>query len=318
MVRLEFTIDLDYEISAPSDFVFAIAAAKTPPQRVVGENLQFSRPVASRWVDDAQLGTRLLRVRAGPGALHVAYAGCVDIRHHLCDPATLRESAIDAIPDDVLQFLAASRYCQSDRLIEFAHTEFGAGDPGYARVERIRRWVRDYVRFSPGASTTATTALDTLADRRGVCRDFAHLMIALCRAVNVPARIVTGVDYGADPQLGPCDFHAYVEAWLGDRWFLFDPTEISPVEGLVRIGTGRDAADVAFATIYGAVRTFAPVIGVKAIEDAAKGIRLPSRTQLAVSTTGPPAHEPRPASGHQEAVLPWLLHSPPQGLRPQG
>ena len=318
MVRLEFTIDLDYEVAAASDFVFAIAAAKTSAQRVVGESLQFSRPVASRWFGDPQLGTRLLRVRAGPGALHVAYTGCVDIRHHFCEPSTLRECAIDELPDDILQFLSASRYCQSDRLVEFAHTEFGGVDPGYTRVEAIRRWVQDYVRFSPGASTTATTALDTLADRRGVCRDFAHLMIALCRAVNVPARIVTGVDYGADPQLGPCDFHAYVEAWLGDRWYLFDPTEISPVEGLVRIGTGRDAADVAFATIFGAVRTFAPVIGVKAIEDTAKGIRLPSRTQLAVSTTGPAAQDSRASTGNHEPVLPWLLHSPPQALRAQG
>ena len=318
MVRLEFTIDLDYELAAASDFVFAIAAAKTAAQRLAGESLHFSRPVASRWFGDSQLGTRSLRVHAGAGALHVAYGACVEIRHHVCDPATLRESAIDDIPDDVLPYLAASRYCQSDRLIEFAHAEFGGFDAGYSRVEAIRRWVHDHVRFSSGSSTTATTALDTLADRRGVCRDFAHLMIALCRAANVPARVVTGVDYGADPQLGPCDFHAYVEAWLGDRWYLFDPTDISPVTGLVRIGTGRDAADVAFATIFGAVRTFAPVIAVKAIEDTAKGIRLPTRTQLAVSTAGPATHESQPAAGNHESVLPLLLHSPPQGLRPQG
>jgi transglutaminase-like putative cysteine protease len=119
----------------------------------------------------------------------------------------------------------------------------------------------------------------------GVCRDFAHLMIALCRAVNIPARFTTGTDYGADPALGPPDFHAYVEVYIGDRWYIFDPSGTGIPMGFVRIGTGRDAADVAFATIFGGVTPIAsPLVRATAIEDTARGFVAPHHTHLAVST----------------------------------
>jgi transglutaminase-like putative cysteine protease len=117
-----------------------------------------------------------------------------------------------------------------------------------------------------------------------VCRDFVHVTIALLRALNYPARFVSGVDYGADESLGPPDFHSYVEAWIGDRWWLFDPTGITPLTGLIRIGTGRDAADVAFATMFGAVRGGAPKVAFAAADDPSAGIARPQPTRLAVST----------------------------------
>jgi transglutaminase-like putative cysteine protease len=135
-----------------------------------------------------------------------------------------------------------------------------------------------------GASDVSTSAVDTLIEQVGVCRDFAHLMIALCRAVNIPARFVTGIDYGADPILGPLDFHAYVEVFLGDRWYLFDPTGISPRMGLVRIGTGRDAADVSFATMFGTIASRPPLINIEAVDDAANGFSLPQRIPEALSS----------------------------------
>ncbi|HEY0269330.1 MAG TPA: transglutaminase family protein, partial [Methyloradius sp.] len=118
----------------------------------------------------------------------------------------------------------------------------------------------------------------------GVCRDFAHLMIALCRAVNIPARFATGIDYGAAPELGACDFHAYVEVYLSGRWYIVDPSGISPPQGLIRLGTGRDAADVAFATIFGQVNSWAPTVFIDAVNDPANGYELPVRNDLAVST----------------------------------
>jgi transglutaminase-like putative cysteine protease len=108
-------------------------------------------------------------------------------------------------------------------------------------------------------------------------------MIAMCRAMNIPARIVTGTDYGADPALGPPDFHAYVETYLGDRWYLFDPSGTGIPLGFVRLGTGRDAADVAFATIFGQVTSKAPWVRVTAIE--AEGLELPHHRREALSTT---------------------------------
>jgi transglutaminase-like putative cysteine protease len=155
---------------------------------------------------------------------------------------------------------------------------------GYAQVAAIRDWVEAGLRFSPGVSSTTTSVLDTLRDSAGVCRDFAHVMISYCRALNYPARFVTGVDYGAAPELGPQDFHAYVEVFVGGAWYIFDPTGISPVTGLIRIGTGRDAADVSFATIFGPVQTGMPTIVISADTDAANGILQPMATSLAVST----------------------------------
>jgi transglutaminase-like putative cysteine protease len=104
--------------------------------------------------------------------------------------------------------------------------------------------------------------------------------------VNIPARFVTGIDYGAAPSLGPPDFHAYVEVFLGHRWYLFEPTGISPATGLVRIGTGRDAADVSFATLFGAVKSSAPAIKIEAVDDPARGFTLPRHCADAISTLG--------------------------------
>jgi transglutaminase-like putative cysteine protease len=162
MVRLEYTIDLDYEIGGPADFVFVIAAARTSAQRLVAERLDIDRPVASAWCDDPQTHNRLLRLRTEAASLHVAYAATVDITHHFADPATLAAAPLAGIPVEVLQYLAASRYCQSDRLGEYADAEFGTIPPGYARVEAIARWVQRHVRFKAGTTNTSTSALDTL------------------------------------------------------------------------------------------------------------------------------------------------------------
>jgi len=172
----------------------------------------------------------------------------------------------------------------ADLVQQQAWDRFGQMPRGYAQVKAIRDWVQRTLKFEAGVSRSSTSALDTLRDGAGVCRDFAHAMIAYCRALNYPARFVTGIDYGADPGLGPPDFHAYVEVFIGDDWYLFDPTGISPVTGLLRIGTGRDAADVSFATIFGPVRTSMPRVVITADDDPANGYLLPLRTDLAVAT----------------------------------
>jgi len=146
------------------------------------------------------------------------------------------------------------------------------------------QWVQDHVVFKSNVSHSGTSALDTLRDGVGVCRDFAHLMIALCRALSLPARFVTGIDYGADPALGPTDFHAYVEVYLEHRWYLFDPSGTAIPMGFVRIGTGRDAADVSFATILGPFQSQAPTISIRADEGAGGAFELPRHRNVALST----------------------------------
>ena len=211
--------------------------------------------------------------------------GNVEVDHYMAEPHRVCATPLDALPPHTLPFLWSSRYCQADQVQQLAWREFGSMTPGFAQVDAVCQWVRGEVEFRVGTSTVRTSALETLEQRMGVCRDFAHSMIAILRSLNYPARFVTGVDYGAEESLGPPDFHSYVEAWIGDRWWLFDPTGLTPLTGLIRIGTGRDAADVAFATMFGNVRGNAPRVAFAAAEDPAAGIVRPQPTTLAVSTS---------------------------------
>lgn len=285
MIRIELLIDLDYEVDQNgADFVFNIHAAHTRSQTVVAECLQLSQPILPRIDTEAVTGNRYMRLRAAPGPLRLSYAATVDLTHHFADPAQIPEVPVHRLPLDVLGYIYPSRYCQSDRLVRLAINNFGGLWQGHSRVQAIRDLVTQRVAFTPNTSNSNTSAVDTLIAQVGVCRDFAHLMIALCRAVNIPARFTTGTDYGADPSLGPPDFHAYVEVYLGDRWYIFDPAGTGIPMGYVRFGTGSDAADVAFATIFGGVKSHAPVIRTVAIEDSARGIVAPYHCREALST----------------------------------
>ena len=232
MVRLTFSIELNYEIfNSDSDFIFNVHAAQTAQQSVVTEQLSISQPISPVLYTDATRNTRYLRVRAAPGPLRLRYDATVDISHHSEVPDKLLEVPISQLPSEVLPYIYPSRYCQSDRLGKLATWEFAHFQPGYSRVRAIQDWVRKRTSFLPGSTNSNTSATDTLIDQAGVCRDFAHLMIALCRAMNIPARFVTGIDYGADPKLGPTDFHAYVEVFLSQRWYIFDASGISQPMG---------------------------------------------------------------------------------------
>jgi transglutaminase-like putative cysteine protease len=284
MVRLKFSIQLVYDIVDPtSDFIFNIHAAQTQCQSVVSEELAISQQITPSIFVDAS-GNRVMRLQAYQGPLTVSYAATVDISHRVTAPESLFETRISAIPSDALVYIYPSRYCQSDRLCRFANREFGHMTPGYQRVVAIQKWVQSHVTFQSGSSNGSTSAIDTLTERAGVCRDFAHLMIGLCRALNIPARFASGIDYGADPALGPTDFHAYVEVMLSGRWYLFDASGVSPPMGLIRIGTGRDAGDTAFATIFGAVSSYAPLISIEAIEDQQNGWETPVHRNEVLST----------------------------------
>ena len=287
MIRIQLNIELNYEIDQfGADFVFNIHAAHTASQQISSENLFLSQAIDPQIYTDPVNGNRYMRLRAWPGPLKVQYSATVDLTHHFSNPAQVPEVPVRNLPPEVMGYIYPSRYCQSDRLLKLANSTFGSQWQGYSRVEAIREWVQRHVTFTSNSSNTNTSAVDTLIERVGICRDFAHLMIALCRALNIPARFTTGTDYGADPILGPPDFHAYVEAYLGDRWYIFDPSGTAMPMGLVRFGTGRDAADVAFATIFGGVQSHAPVIHAWAVEDASQGIVLPYHCRDAMSTDG--------------------------------
>lgn len=284
-IRLRYKAVLAYDVrSDVCDFIFNVQATATAHQRVVSEKLEISPQHDVRSFTDPATHARYLRLRAGPGPLRLSCETVVDLAHHRAAPATISEMRICDLPAAVLPYLYPSRYCESDRLHRFAFAQFGGLWQGYERVRAIRDWVQQHVEFLSNSSDGNTSACDTLVTKRGVCRDFAHLMIALCRAVNIPARFATGIDYGADPALGPPDFHAYVEAYVGNRWYLFDPSGTAIPMGFIRLATGRDAADAAFASIFGSVEWQSPVVEIEAI-DGPDGIRrVPAHCEDALST----------------------------------
>ncbi len=284
-IRLALEVELTYGIDAyGADFVFNVHAAHTPCQQVVSETLRLSQQLEALMQTAAGSGNRYLRVHAGPGELRLNYAATIDLLHHRESPERIREVPVRELPLEALGYIYPSRYCQSDRLGRLAIREFGTLRQGYSRVQAICDWVHARVGFASNTSNANTSAVDTLVDQAGVCRDFAHLMIALCRALSIPARFATGIDYGSDPALGPQDFHAYVEVFLGDRWYMFDPSGTAIPMGFVRMGTGRDAADVAFATIFGSVLTYAPRISISPVSGADGQLSVPHHCSEALST----------------------------------
>jgi transglutaminase-like putative cysteine protease len=285
VIRFQFSIVLNYDVTLfGTDFIFNIHAARTRHQMVVRENLQISQNVLPQMHVDPVTHSRFLRLKAVMGPLQINYDATVDITHRLMATDQIGEVWVANLPGPVLPYLYPSRYCQSDLLHRFAVAEFGHLPQGYSRVRAIRDWVTSRVKFQSNTSDSFTSAIDTLNARVGVCRDFAHLMIALCRAVNIPARFATGFDYGADPILGPPDFHAYVEVYLGHCWYIFDPSGTAIPMGFVRLGTGRDAADGAFATIFGGVITQAPKVHIEAVTNDFGQRVVPVHTDLGVST----------------------------------
>jgi transglutaminase-like putative cysteine protease/predicted GH43/DUF377 family glycosyl hydrolase len=160
------------------------------------------------------------------------------------------------LPDDTLIYTLPSRYCLPDMLGDEAWTRFGSLPPGYGRVQAICDHVNGHLEFRYGSSTAQSTSADVNASGFGVCRDFTHLAIAFCRALNIPARYVFGYlpDLDIEPDAAPMDFAAWMEVWLGDRWWTFDPRNNRPRKGRILIGRGRDASDVAMATTFGGPR----------------------------------------------------------------
>jgi transglutaminase-like putative cysteine protease len=245
---MEFQIKcrLGYEISGPASFLFNVAVAQNSFQRIIKEH--FDVAGAESCEEILIGGQRYHRVTSRRDSVELTYEAVVDATHELLgDPSRIQVPLFEQIPAEAMVFIYPSRFCQSDLLARLAKREFNQDESGFYRVTRICNWIFDRVEYLRGTTTPTTSAFDTATQLAGVCRDFAHLAIAFCRSLGIPARFVSAYAYG----LNPPDFHAYIEAFLGGRWILFDPTRLSPQSSFVRIGHGRDAADTSFATIFG-------------------------------------------------------------------
>ena len=262
-MKFKVGCELGYDISNLTTVIFNIRAISNKYQQVVDSNLVITPDCQIEEYIHPHMENSYLRLTVPEGKLTVSYQAKVELYHHTDNKDDLIEVAPADIPLDVIHYLYPSRYCQSDRLMRFAQDEFGNCQSGYARVQAICDWIYNKVAYISGSSDAQTSAYDTVTERAGVCRDFAHLGIAFCRALNIPARFVSAYAW----QLQPPDFHACFEAYLSDKWYLFDATRLAPVEGLVRIGTGRDAADTAFATVFGGVQLNNMEVYIDCIDD---------------------------------------------------
>jgi transglutaminase-like putative cysteine protease len=163
------------------------------------------------------------------------------------------QTPVELLPESTLVYLLGSRYCETDQLSDIAWQRFGTGPTGWARVQAICDFVHGHIEFGYQHARRTRTAWEAYQEGIGVCRDYAHLAIALCRCMNIPARYCTGYlgDYGTEPPYGPMDFAGWFEAFLGDRWYTFDARNNTPRIGRVLIARGRDACDVALSSTFG-------------------------------------------------------------------
>jgi len=279
MKTLQIRCELDYQATEDADYVFNIQAAHHPWQRIISENLTVE-PMSPFAFGLHPTGmNRLAKMRAPAGDVKVRYEATVEVNYPL-PTGQEQEMNIANLPVEVIPYIWSSRYCESDAVLQVTARTFGQMPRGYQRVEAICQWIRQNIVYQVGTSGSTTTTRDVLVNRVGVCRDFAHLGITFCRALNIPARFVTGYTWYTEP---PADFHAIFEAYLGGRWILFDPTELAPLTDIVRIATGEDAADTAFATIFGAVKMPRMDPAVQVLWDAPFTLDAPTVAEVATA-----------------------------------
>lgn len=250
MKRFRLGSKLQYRVYQPATFIFNVAVTESDHQRIFSEKIEITPNLSVDSQISAMGQSRFQRIYVQPtDFLEINYQAEVELNPYYGPPDTeIGEVPHQNLPLEIIPFLFPSRYCESDRLTRLVTKQFGNLMPGYSRVQAICNWIYDNVFYLSGSTNTITSAFDTVTERAGVCRDFAHLGIAFCRALDIPARFVSGYVTG----LNPPDFHAVFEAYLEGRWYLFDPTRLVSLQNFVRVGTGYDAADVAFATIFGA------------------------------------------------------------------
>lgn len=251
MNKFRVKCELDYETAAPLVFLLNVRAQDNESQRVVQESFSIMPQMPHTLLTCAITQNRFDRITAElPGTYHIVYEAMVESALEKIPVSELPPTTHEDFGLEQLPFLYPSRYCQSDRIGRLAFAHFGHLETPVEKVQGIVRWISQNVDYTLGSTTANTSAMDTLVDYAGVCRDFAHLGIALCRALNIPARYFTGYAF----ELQPPDFHACFETWIGGRWMLWDATKLSSPDSVVRIGMGQDAADVSVCTAFGSLK----------------------------------------------------------------
>lgn len=256
LIRLGY--DIRFDVPSPTPIV---ALLNVHPSRIGDlrepDEVEIEPAGSDREVYTDSFGNICLRVMAEAGSIRFHNSTLIEDSGEP-DPVepTAKQIPVEKLPPETLRFLLASRYCEVDLLSNTAYELFGHTAPGWERVQAICDWVNGKVAFGYNFARSTKTALDVYLERLGVCRDFQHLAITFCRALNLPARYVTGYlgDIGVPPAPSPMDFSAWFEVYLDNRWWTFDARHNRPRIGRILMATGRDAADVALTTSFGATR----------------------------------------------------------------
>jgi len=245
---LDATCHISYTSNSPIPAIMMLRPRSGPAQWITREEYVIT-PHAPVTEYTDKFGNLCQRVLIPKGNFEVQ-CSC---RAHTSDVIDVLPGApfvsVHELPEGALEFLLPSRYCQSDLLNELTASIVGNRPPGYPQVAAIEQWLRDEMKYIHGSSNASTSAVETAKAKAGVCRDYAHLGIALTRSLNIPARMVVGYLYGLEPM----DLHAWFEAYVGGQWFTFDGVQKQPCGNRIAIGYGRDAADVALTSNYGAL-----------------------------------------------------------------
>lgn len=241
--------ELSYEVFSPTTFIFNIQAARSANQVIMEESLQITPQLLYEEFNLNHVDARFIKLSVNQGVFFTLYySAVVEVQYRNIPDATLLPAiATIDLDTEILPFLLPSRHCQSDKLRKLVAKEFGNIQNEYNKVLAINEWINTNIDYITGTTDSGTSAYDTLIQREGVCKDFAHLGIALCRAADIPARYFTGYAF----QLNPPDFHACFEAYIGGHWLFFDPTKLVPINGLVKIANSKDAGDAAVASFFG-------------------------------------------------------------------
>lgn len=247
-MKFRVQCQLEYALHSPSTFFFAVRGVAAGGQKILSESLTTDPFVPFEEFDNVGGMNRITRLQTiNPGRLNLSYAADFSNSVRLVPVASIGSDGPAHLSQEAIPFLFPSRYCQSDRLRHHAQDLFGHLTNPYAVAAAVSDWVYENISYVSGSSGETSSAMDTFESRSGVCRDFAHLCIAFCRAQNVPARYVSCYAN----MLNPPDFHACFEAYVDGWWYVFDATRLAQLNGLIRIATGRDAADTAVCTIFG-------------------------------------------------------------------
>lgn len=243
-MKLEISASLNYRLSEPVDLMLQIEAANGHGQHVLDSSLDVGTPEFVARVPAADGICEPIWLRA-EGRLRAEYRARVEIDRRDTDFRSLAAVPLHRLPAEAIPYLNESRYCPSNKFHAFVERRFGDHEGG-AKIGRMRDWIESRFTYTSGSSTSETGALDSFVERRGVCRDYAHVMIALARAAHIPARMASAYALRVAPQ----DFHAVAEVFLDGDWHLVDATGMASASEMARICVGRDAADISFLTAY--------------------------------------------------------------------